>query len=286
MKDVIKKINFKKIFNTTAWILVFAGLIFTLGFVQRKEDFIKGKNTQVNIDYSTGELFIDSEDILHFLKLRNDTIKNRELYKIDINRIEKALLTHPAIENAEISLSVDGNLKIDITQRTPLLRVFLPSGESFYIDKRGEFMPLSENYTARVLVAGGNISSTFAQASSFNYDKVKTNKAIADQTLLDELVELSRTIENDSLMSCMIDQVFINDKNEFELIPLICDHKILIGNCEDLENKFNKLKIFYREGLNHVNGWDTYASINLKYEGQIICSKKQTQTNEIKTPQP
>jgi cell division protein FtsQ len=286
MKEIVKKLNFKKILNVTAWALAFAGLVIALGFVNKKENFIKGKKTNVNVDYSTGELFIDSEDILQFLKSRNDTISNVDLGKVNINKIEKALLTHPAVENAEVSLTVDGNLKINVTQREPILRVYLPTGESFYLDKNGKFMPLSDNYTSRVLIAGGNISQTFSQVSGFNYEKTKKNKIIADQGILDELVELTRAIQKDSVLSSITDQIFINEKNEFELIPSIGDHKILLGSCNDLENKFNKLKIFYREGLNHVNGWNTYSCINLKHEGQVICTKKQTVTTEIKTPQP
>ena len=39
-----------------------------------------------------------------------------------------------------------------------------------------------------------------------------------------------------------------------------------------MEEKFNKLEIFYSEGLNYV-GWNKYSIIKLDYNGQVVCEK-------------
>jgi cell division protein FtsQ len=39
-----------------------------------------------------------------------------------------------------------------------------------------------------------------------------------------------------------------------------------------LENKFKKLKAIYTEVLPKV-GFEQYKTINLKYKGQVVCSK-------------
>ena len=50
-------------------------------------------------------------------------------------------------------------------------------------------------------------------------------------------------------------------------------HKIILGSAHDLEKKFEKLKVFYRKGLEKV-GWDRYQTINLKFENQVVCTKR------------
>jgi cell division protein FtsQ len=38
----------------------------------------------------------------------------------------------------------------------------------------------------------------------------------------------------------------------------------------DIEAKFKKIKIFYKEIL-PAKGWDTYRKVSVKYRNQIIC---------------
>ena len=43
---------------------------------------------------------------------------------------------------------------------------------------------------------------------------------------------------------------------------------------EAYEEKFEKLKMFYTEGLNKTDGWNKYSTINIKYKNQVVCTKK------------
>ena len=61
------------------------------------------------------------------------------------------------IENAEIFLTLSGGLGAIITQRTPVLRVTNKT-ETYYYDKLGAKMPLSNNYSARVPITTDTIS--------------------------------------------------------------------------------------------------------------------------------
>ena len=57
------------------------------------------------------------------------------------------------------------------------------------------------------------------------------------------------------------------------MIPRVGNHSVIIGDDSFLDDKFSKLFIFYREGLNK-KGWNNYSSINLKYKDQVVCTKK------------
>jgi cell division protein FtsQ len=56
------------------------------------------------------------------------------------------------------------------------------------------------------------------------------------------------------------------------MVPKIGNHIIVLGSADDLENKFNKLMIFYNEVLKNFDA-DDFRIVNLKYKDQIVCSK-------------
>ena len=61
------------------------------------------------------------------------------------------------------------------------------------------------------------------------------------------------------------------------LVPRVGEQKIIFGSAlsnEEVKVKFRKLADFYKEGIPY-EGWSTYDCFNLKYENQVVCSKKQ-----------
>jgi cell division protein FtsQ len=67
----------------------------------------------------------------------------------------------------------------------------------------------------------------------------------------------------------MIEQIYVNNKGEFVLAPMLGDHIILFGYYKDAEEKLRKLKIFYKEVLPY-EGWRKYDTIDLRFRGQVI----------------
>ena len=56
------------------------------------------------------------------------------------------------------------------------------------------------------------------------------------------------------------------------MIPQITKQKIYFGNTNDMEIKFKKLELFYKNIL-PTKGWNYYESVNLKFKNQIVCNK-------------
>ncbi len=63
----------------------------------------------------------------------------------------------------------------------------------------------------------------------------------------------------------------MDPQGDVELFPKVGNHVILMGRVSDLEDKFQRLYVFYRMGLNKV-GWNKYNVINIKYKNQVVCS--------------
>jgi len=270
----MKKLNNKKIINTVLWIIGLSGLLMSLAFASNKEKSVITKNMFVTINNIETNTFIDEIDIKEFFNERKDSIVNTSAKNIDVNSLEKVLNSHPAIENADIALNVNGDMNINVTQRTPIVRVINLDGESYYIDDKSKLMPLNDKYTARVIVATGHIMEPYALRYQTPINTIAKNELFSKASVLDDIYNIATFISKDSLLASLIHQINITTKKEIELYPSIGNHKIIFGKATDFEEKFNKLKLFYTEGLNKTDGWNKYSIINIKYKNQVVCTKK------------
>jgi cell division protein FtsQ len=173
-----------------------------------------------------------------------------------------------------VAVTVSGDVNINIKQRKPVVRIMNTHGESFYIDNKATIMPLADHYTARVLVVNGFIPEKYSQLYNYSILQIEKDSAFKAITVIDDIYEVANYIKNDTLLNSLITQAYINKEREIELYPAIGNQKILFGTGTDIADKFEKLKIFYTQGLNSVNGWDKYSTINLKYKNQVVCIKK------------
>jgi cell division protein FtsQ len=228
----------------------------------------------VTIHNNEENLFLSENDVKQFFEDRKDKIISSQYKNINIPDLEKALNAHPAIENAEVSADMNGEVKVEITQRTPVLRVINKDGESYYIDSQSKLMPLNENYSARVIVANGEIFEPYSRRYQFSVNQIKKNELFSEVSILDDLLDVSNYIAKDSSLVGLIQQLYVNKDKDLELFPAVGNHKIIFGNAKNIAEKFNKLKLFYTQGLNKTDTWTKYTTINLKYKNLVVCTKK------------
>ena len=262
----------KRILKISIWILLLAGVIVALGFAGKGESKLICKDFKINILRECENYFVEEDDIRQMLKDKGDSVIGQQISALHVNQIEKLVMTNPWVANADVYMSVNGVLQIDIVQRNPLLRIINNSGESFYLDMDGKLMLWSKNFTPRVLVANGNIHDAFNIWYRKSVEEIKKSDTLSKISLLDDLYDMAKYVSSDKFWNAQVPQIFVNSKNEIELVPLAGEHKIIFGDANDMEEKFTKLKTFYTQGLNFT-GWIMYDTINLKYKNQIICTK-------------
>lgn len=260
----------KKTIYIVLWVVFVIGTITMLSFTKLKQGNRICDDLSIKIDTESGMYFIDNDDVLVHLRTNNLYPVGKKIKEIDIKVLEKSLTSIPEIKSANVFISIDGKVGIDITQRVPIVRVFNRSGNNFYIDEEGFQMAVSEKYFPRLLVVTGyvNDENTDLSARQIALDIEKKKKF-----KMDEIFKLVRFIVKDKFWNAQIQQIDINREGEIELIPTAGDHRIIFGSLENMEAKFNKLFVFYTEGLSNT-GWENYKTINLKFKHQIICTKK------------
>jgi cell division protein FtsQ len=76
-------------------------------------------------------------------------------------------------------------------------------------------------------------------------------------------------VYENAFIDAITEQIFV-ENGDLIIIPKINNQKIVIGDTNNIPEKFEKLTDFYVDGLNHV-GWNKYQIIDLKYKNQIVC---------------
>jgi cell division protein FtsQ len=261
---MLKRINWKLVFKCFGWAICLAGLVALMSFIGIKKKDILCNDIKVLIPGADN--FIEREEIDAILKQGQGSLMGRRLNDINFEKIERTIKSNPFIAFAKVYADMDGAVHIEIQQRQPILRVVNASDQDFYIDMNGLKMPVSSNFTANVLVANGKIMEHF----SGKVDTLITGIA-------KDLYKTALYIKQDTLWEAQIEQVFVNDKNDIELIPRVGNQRIILGTADSLDVKMTNLLAFYKQAMPKV-GWDTYKTINIKYTNQIVCEKAKVDT--------
>ena len=259
--------KFKQILLTGAWLGLVLGLLVVMGFVNHNRKEAKCIGLHINIDHTQGLFFIDEDDVrTHIYEVSGDFI-GQPIKSINISDLELDVSAINAVEKAEVFTDLKGNVTIEIIQRNPIARVFMANGKSGYIDEDGKWMNLSKKFTARVIVINGFLPK-------WNGDiNITNNLEFSDINSWSQVYLLTQTIRSDEFLNAQFEQIYVDDNGDFVLIPRVGRHSILLGNVEQLERKFEKLKLFYTEGISKVD-WNKYKQIDLRYKDQIVCTKR------------
>ncbi|MDF9829250.1 cell division protein FtsQ/DivIB [Parabacteroides sp. PF5-6] len=200
---------------------------------------------------SLNKHFVNEQDVLTVLKKVDLDPLNKPMNQINTESIEKELMNNQMIANVEAYKTPSGKIKLEIEQKIPVLRV-IGAGGSYYVDNRGSTMPVSARYVAHVPVASGNVEKELA---------------------VTDLYKFALFLQKNDFWNHQIGQIYVDSRNEVELIPMVGNHRIVLGTLDAFEEKLENLQLFYEQVIPKM-GWERYKIINLKYKDQIVCTKK------------
>ena len=110
------------------------------------------------------------------------------------------------------------------------------------------------------MIVNGNISDSF-----------KSGKK-APQKVRDALA-LTKVIQQNDFYQAQFRQIYLNSRNEIELISTIGGQTVLFGSVDNAEEKLRNLKTVYENGLSY-KGYNTYAQLDARYKNRIIATRK------------
>lgn len=262
----------KRILIISGWVVLIAGTSVLLGFAKSKRNNTTCKMVDIVITQNGSDLFITVDEIHALIKKDQGIVEGKTMNAINLPEMEQMLEDNPYLINAQVYATLDGDIKIKVTQKKPIARIITGNEESYYIDSSGYFMPLTDNCTPRVLIINGLINDTYAANFKNNANKMSADTSI--HSLLPCIYKIAAYINRNSFWKAQVTQVYVDSLKDFTLIPRVGGQRIILGDTTNLKQKFDKLFVLYKQGFNSNGKWNEYTTINLKYKHQIICTKK------------
>lgn len=248
--------NIKRELKITAALTV---LFFFIAFSERKQGTVSVKDIIIKVDNAHENQFLDEKDIVRLMQLDEENLKGASLDRLNLKDIEKRIKAHRFVKDAELYSDLKGNLVVKAILRRPIARIVRSEGSDGYIAEDGTIMPVSDKFTTRVVLVSGLFTNQLMRVE--NLYKIEGGKKLMDMLTI---------IREDDFWKAQIAQLDIDSKSRINLFPQVGGQTIEFGKPENLEAKFKKLRIFYKEILPR-QGWNTYERVNLEYEGQIIA---------------
>ena len=262
----------KKVFLIIFWVLFAVGLILIVFFANTENNNDVAKKPDISIHVEGENTFLTESELLDRLIYKRLYQKNMKVNLVNIKKIEAAIIKMEEVKKVRVYKNIGESWNIDVELRNPIARIFTLSQKAYYLDDEGFTMGRSSLHTAHVLVFSGFITEIMEKAS---VKEIINNDSLKSIRKLDDIYRISNYVCRDSLMNALIGQVYLEKNGDFILIPLVGKQTILFGSAnsdEVVADKFNRLKVFYKEGMPH-EGWEKYNTIIVKYEGQIVCRK-------------
>lgn len=247
----------KKIFVILGWLCLAGFVGFTIYFTYAQMEAVRCQSIVVYINPNSPR-FLDEAEIAELIEKSGEPIIGHKLSAINAEKLEARLTTFSTLNNVEIYKKIDargwsfnGKLIINVDERTPVLRI-KNATEDYYLDREGVKIPVSSKYIERTMIASGTIPEESVQVS---------------------LLKMTDFVNNDVFWKAQIEQVLILPTGELILLPQVGDYLIEFGKPDGYELKFRNLKAVYQQGFKNF-GWNKYKAISVKYENQVVCTKK------------
>ena len=240
----MKRINW----HTVRLVLIIFVMIFLYSFSSKRNS--ERKINKIDIKFDSNENMFLTHEMVNNLLIQNfggaSTIQKD---KVDLNTLETVLDDHEMIEKAEVFSSINGSLNAHIKQKTPIVR-YVSDNAKYYLDSKGDRIPLSENFSARVPVVIGQIND--AEKSNYVY--------------------LFNEIAKDDFLKKSITGLTILPSGSIVMTNRDYDFKIIFGNPIHVDKKLKNYKAFYKHAIKDTL-IKNYKSVNLLFTDQVVCKK-------------
>ena len=193
--------------------------------------------------------YVDTYELTRLLQQQDLFPVGLPLNRVSLQAIENAVAAHPMVRHCECYATTQGEIRIRLAQRIPLLRV-ATAAEVYYIDTDHRRMPVRESVKANVLIVSGMVGEQAARTTYADFAEWLQDNTYWRQRIRQMVVQTPQQI------------VLLQQGEHTE--------RILLGQMEDYERKLNKLRIYY-EGTAHAVDLPTYKELDLRFRGQVVA---------------
>ncbi len=269
MKQWIVKYKKYWLIGLGAVLLIYLSV--TVYYAVRQQKAVICHDLQVEVIDSIELGFVTPEAVKNMLRENKFAYFSKTIEQINVDSLEKFLLSKSLIARADVTMNADGVLNIKILQRHPIVRIITSNQQDFYIDNNGYIFQWYKDYTANVLTVTGDFDINLPKNYRGSIDSVNLSQGGSEQWL-NGLFTLAKVLNDSEYWNQQFTQVYVRSITDIELIPRVGKYIVKMGDLERLEYKLYKLQIFYQKGI-QLKGWNYYKAINIAFGDQVIGEK-------------
>ena len=170
--------------------------------------------------------------------------KTKDSLVLDV--LETLLENNPFVNNAEVFHFQQGFLGVTIEEKKAVVRI--QGADQYYLDKEGDFFPISKNNTPKVPLYFGTLKE--------------------DQK--EDVLSLIDHFDTDVFLRNELASIYYRSNSYFIGLRSY-GFEVEIGQLTRMKEKLSKLKVFCAYHNNHELDRE-YALINLKFKNQVVGS--------------
>lgn len=189
------------------------------------------------------------------LAQRIDTMRRGN---VDLQSLEQTLRASDKIESVNVSFLNNGALSIDVVPMVPVARVF-DGDKSYYINAAGKRITADVRYHVDVPVVIGHFTAGRPAK---------------------RLLPLLGYIASRPAIDALVSTVKQNKKGDIIIVPTIRGHVINFGDTSMVDDKFARLRSFYRQVM-PVKGWDYYDTLTVKWRDRVVATRRKKALGDL-----
>ena len=209
------------------------------------------KGLQIEVEDSAVRHYISPADVYDYITEYDLDPCGKPLGGVDTEKMERTLLMNGVLKTVQCYKTANGTVNVNVTQRIPVMRVMADDG-NYYVDEEGCRIAASTSYREYLPLVTGRV------------DSVLTYR---------DILPLAHYIHKNIFWNAQIEQIYVNERHEIELIPRVGKQTILLGSVDDFETKLDNLMLTYKNVFDKT-GWNLYDTVSLKFKNQVVCTRR------------
>ena len=249
---------FKYIICALMAALTLTCIVLAAGKDRKGREGMECRHIVVDNDSPQGQRFMEDEDVLGHLQQHFGTLAGRKMKDIDLHRLEESFNRCSAVLQSQVYATKDSTLHIHLTERVPIMRLQGKDG-GFYADAEGNIFPLQAHYTAWVPLIDGRLPV----GNWYHPD-------VPEEQWLDGMVSLVGYIQHSKKWTNRCTRIHFDRRGRMILFLDGLEESFIFGDNAQIEEKFHKVEQ-YLTAVRPAVADKKYKSVNVRFNGQIIC---------------
>lgn len=268
------------------WGAIVAYVIWAWRLTEEHHSRLRVADVEVTITDRDKVEILSPDEVAHWIDTARMNPVGRLYDSINTQSINNMVASHNFVHESNTYLDFSRTMRVELTQRRPILRVASSDGAHFYLTDDGYIEPIVTGAAQYVPIITGTLPLPFPNDFRGELEKfVEDNEKKSDKNylFLCKLINFVEYIEQIEFWSAQIVQINLTGgvqesdgvafkEPRVELVPRVGGHIIYLGTLDNYQSKLRKLYHFYRSAATE-EGWIGADVIDIEYDNEVIIRR-------------